>query len=167
VTAEDVAALRPWVLAYTKRRVPRNDVEDVAQEVLLQALQSLPSFVSSSRSQAGRRWIAGIARHAVAMYWRAVRNARRYERDLRPQYVPSPEERWGAIEELTLLQASMTPERWRALVAAEDGGTIREIAEAEGVEVHTVNWWLRCAREDIGAAKPHSSPSKKSGMQSA
>lgn len=43
----------------------------------------------------------------------------------------------------------MTPERWRALVAAEDGDTIHEIAEAEGVPVHTVNWWLRCAREDI------------------
>lgn len=35
---------------------------------------------------------------------------------------------------------------------AEDGDTIREIAETEGVTVHAINWWLRCAREDIGKA---------------
>lgn len=152
MTPEDVAALRPWVLAYTKQRVPRSDVEDVAHEVLLQALQSLPSFMSSSRSHAGRRWIAGVARHCVAMYRRALRYSRRYERDLRPQYVPGPEERYESCEELALLQASMAPERWRALVAAGDGATIREIADAEGVPVATIAWWLRCARADIADA---------------
>lgn len=92
VSPEDVAALRPWILAYTKRRVPRSDVEDVAHEVLVQALQSLPSFVPSTRAHALRRWVAGIARRCAAMYWRALRYSRRYERDRRAQFVRSPEE---------------------------------------------------------------------------
>ena len=147
MTAEDVAALRPWVLHYCKRRVHPNDVEDVAQEVLCQALANLPSFVSSTRAHALRRWVAGIARRCVAMYWRAVHRERRLDRDRRAPFAPSAEDRYEACEALTLLRASMTPERWRALLSAEnDGLTACEIAEAEGVPVTTIEWWLREAR---------------------
>lgn len=147
MTAEDVAALRPWVLHYCKRRVPRNDVEDVAQDVLCEALASLPSFVPTLRPHALRRWVAGIARRCVAMYWRAVRRSRRLDRDRRAPFVPSAEDRYEACEALALLRASMTPERWRAILAAEDDGlTAREIADAEGVPVTTIEWWLREAR---------------------
>lgn len=68
-TADFVAAHADAVYTYLSRRLfPREEViEDLTQEVFLNALESLPKFKGNSRLRA---WLIGIARHKVQDYYR-------------------------------------------------------------------------------------------------
>ena len=68
-TAEFVTQCVDWVYPYVRRRlVPRTEiVEDIMQEILFAAWQSLSNF----RGDTGlRAWVLGIARHKVEDYYR-------------------------------------------------------------------------------------------------
>lgn len=58
---------RAMVFRVVARHVPRDSVEDVAQEVFVRAYQSLPGF--SARSAFGR-WLATIAVRSCCDFWR-------------------------------------------------------------------------------------------------
>ena len=57
------------VWRYVRLRVPSDsDAEDVTSQVFEKALRSWPSYDAGRGSVAG--WLVGIARHAVADWWR-------------------------------------------------------------------------------------------------
>ncbi len=63
-------AARVW--RYVRTRLPDDaDAEDVTSEVFARAMGSLSRFDESKGSEAA--WITGIARHAVADFWRRRR----------------------------------------------------------------------------------------------
>jgi len=68
-TADFVAAHADAIFSYLSRRLfPREEVvEDLTQEVFLNALESLPAFRGDSSL---RSWLIGIARHKVQDYYR-------------------------------------------------------------------------------------------------
>ena len=72
-----VNAHRKLVAADLSRRLPAQDVPEVAQDVFIRAFRALPSY----RGEAPLRiWILRIARHAAMDFWR--RQYRRRERVL-------------------------------------------------------------------------------------
>lgn len=59
----------PAVWRYTRSRLPTDaDAEDVTSDVFTRALRSASAFDAARGSQRG--WLMGIARHAVADWWR-------------------------------------------------------------------------------------------------
>jgi DNA-directed RNA polymerase specialized sigma24 family protein len=80
--------LRRNLTAMLERRLPREDVDDVAQTVLCDALQAerIPSDPVELR-----KWLAGIARHKVADFHRSrARTSKRTDR-LDDEGAPEPE----------------------------------------------------------------------------
>ena len=62
-----VTAYQKLIAADLSRRLPPQDVQEVAQDTFIRAFRSLPSF----RGEAPFRiWILRIARHAAMDFWR-------------------------------------------------------------------------------------------------
>lgn|GEM_PF-137702 len=62
---------RPFIdglRAFVARRVPADDADDVAQEVMLRLHQGADSLRDSERAEA---WVFGVARRAIADYYRS------------------------------------------------------------------------------------------------
>ncbi|MGD9781496.1 MAG: RNA polymerase sigma factor [Kiritimatiellia bacterium] len=71
-----VQAYRSLIAADLSRRLPAQDVQEVAQDVFVRAFRSLPSY----RGEAPLRiWLLRIARHAAMDFWR-----RKYRRRDQP-----------------------------------------------------------------------------------
>src|SRR5260370_29945485 len=68
-TADFVARCADWLYSYLRHRLaPRTEmVEDLMQETLIAAWQSLPNFRGDGSL---RSWVLGIARHKVEDYYR-------------------------------------------------------------------------------------------------
>jgi RNA polymerase sigma-70 factor, ECF subfamily len=67
---------RPFVEGlrrFVASRVPAQDAEDVAQEVMIRLHQGAASLRQAERAEA---WVFGVARRAIADYYRARGNAR-------------------------------------------------------------------------------------------
>lgn len=62
-----VNAHRNLIAADLSRRLPAQDVQEVAQDTFIRAFRSLPSF---RREAPFRIWILRIARHAAMDFWR-------------------------------------------------------------------------------------------------
>jgi RNA polymerase sigma-70 factor, ECF subfamily len=87
-TASFVAAHADAVFSYLSRRLfPRQEVvEDLTQEVFLNALESLPAFKGDASIRA---WLIGIARHKVQDYYRQrLREVALDEFELEPSVEP-------------------------------------------------------------------------------
>ena len=154
MTPEDVAALRPWVLRYCKRRVHPNDAEDVAQDVLVHALQNLPSFVPSPRRHALRRWVAGIAANVVGMHHRRRRLLNRYMVEGEDSSTPGHE---GQVEARAVLRF-LVEEAGAAhlsLLAERIGTTAAELGAERGKPKSTIEWYTREARAALANALEH------------
>lgn len=139
---ESVAALgardlRRNLTAMLERRLPREDVDDVAQTVLCDALQAerIPSDPVELR-----RWLAGIARHKVADFHRSrARTSGRTERlddegAIEPESPPAPLE---AREVLANVIGETTAPRDREtlgwIVREHQGDQLSDIAEEAGL----------------------------------
>lgn len=104
-TAEFVSLCSDWIYPFFCRRLlPRTEaIEDLMQETLIAAWQSLPSF----RGEAGLRpWILGIARHKVEDHYRKrIRTAEWQEDD------PAAPETAQQAQILESLEAAADQER--------------------------------------------------------
>ena len=151
-------------------RVPRDDRQDVAQEILITALRYWPNLVivpGVSEAIGRRRWLFGVAVNRAGAYRR--HRAQRLARITDDMAEPSIERRLAAAqpnaEELLLLRdetaevdldalrAATTPERWTTFYAAEvEGLPLKTIAAAHGVTLGTIATRIRLAKEDLRAA---------------
>lgn len=129
--------LRRNLTAMLERRLPREDVDDVAQTVLCDALQAerIPADPVELR-----RWLAGIARHKVADFHRArARTSKRTDRlddegAIEPESPPAPLE---AREVLANVIGETTTPRDREtlgwLVREHAGDRLTDIAKEAGL----------------------------------
>jgi RNA polymerase sigma-70 factor (ECF subfamily) len=66
---------RPLLLTWLSRQqVPKSDLDDVVQEILLSVFQYLPSFRHSGQRGAFRAWLRTIACNRAHDYWRAQKH---------------------------------------------------------------------------------------------
>ena len=121
-----------------------DDVDDLAQEVFLAALESLPSF---RRGQEFGAWLRGIARNKVLVYYR--NQARRSQalqrfRDAVTALIADDLERAAAADRAELIEQLLRciaalPERLRRVVRAGlDGDKPAEVAKALSTTVGVV-----------------------------
>ena len=73
---KDLADLyHPLLLTWLGRQqVPKNDIDDLVQEILLAVFQYLPSFRHSGQRGAFRAWLRTIACNRARDYWRAQKH---------------------------------------------------------------------------------------------
>ncbi len=136
------------------------DVEDLAQETYLRAVQALPDFAGRSSV---RTWLFAIGRRVAAD---AVRRATRRPRtaalpDWQPTAgaVSSGHARFEEQHALHDLLAGLTPERREAFVVTQlTGLSYAEAAEVCGCPVGTIRSRVARAREDLVAALRDSRP---------
>ncbi|NUT90547.1 MAG: sigma-70 family RNA polymerase sigma factor [Saccharothrix sp.] len=124
--------------------------DDLAQEVYLRALRTLPSF--EGRSSA-RTWLLSIARRTVVDHLRAAgaRPAIAWAVDVHQASDARPSATgFEDVVELNVLLAGLAPERREALLLTQVLGlSYAEVAEICGCPVGTVRSRVARAREDL------------------
>ncbi len=143
--------------------VPRQDCEDVAQEVWLAAIGQMRRNKFHGESGLGT-WLDGIAQHKIADYWRARARANRFAPIASPEQAddaPASEDiveaapgnlETGVDYHLVLqvreaLERMPPPERALLLLKLLEGYTIEEISRATGLTVNQVGGRLFRAEE--------------------
>jgi RNA polymerase sigma-70 factor (ECF subfamily) len=160
-TAEFVSRCADSAYAFVRRRLmPRKEaVEDVMQEILLAAWQSLSTFRGDSSL---RSWILGIARHKVEDYYRKrIRDevsedsgAPSDEENLqKASLVSELEERLDSLTQWEKVQKTLSclPEAYALalLWRYRDERSLREMAELTGKTEKAMERLLARAREDF------------------
>jgi RNA polymerase sigma-70 factor, ECF subfamily len=160
-TAEFVSRCADSAYPFVRRRLmPRKEaVEDVMQEILLAAWQSLSAFRGDSSL---RSWILGIARHKVEDYYRQrIRDevsedssAPSDEENLqKASLVSELEERLDSLTQWEKVQNTLSclPEAYALalLWRYRDERSLREMAELTGKTEKAMERLLARAREDF------------------
>jgi RNA polymerase sigma-70 factor (ECF subfamily) len=155
-TAEFVSMCADWVYPYVRYRIlpGRDVVEDLMQEVLLSAWQSLPNFRGESSL---RQWILAIARHKVEDFYRKrLRDIEIPPDDsasLEPAVLPIIEEKLDAVTRRQridqVLAAMPEPYRVALLWRYRDDRSTREMAQLTGKSEKAIERLLARARENF------------------
>jgi RNA polymerase sigma-70 factor (ECF subfamily) len=122
-----------------------DNAEDLAQEVFVRALRSLPRFRNDGSARA---WLMTIARNTCAD---AVRSKTRWRKHVSPVELPeSPEfDRTGSIDNELLLQ-QLRPDRREVIVLTQLAGlSYAEAAEILQCPIGTVRSRVARARADL------------------
>lgn len=114
---------RARVFFLTAKRIPVNDIEDVAQETFIRAFKSLDTF---SRQKPFENWLSIITLRTCCDYWR--KNARQKE-------FTAPADDSGNLKWLELVAGRSASDEYRKNVRNED---IREL----------LNWTLKKLQPD-------------------
>ncbi|MBX3223840.1 MAG: sigma-70 family RNA polymerase sigma factor [Labilithrix sp.] len=132
--------VRRGLAAMLRRRVPSQEVEDVAQTVLADALAS---GAAPADPEELRRWLSGIARHKIADFHR--QQARMSARMAGPEPLESAVGAPTAFEERQVLHALLGEKRSRReaetmewLVREHAGERLADIASENGVPAPVV-----------------------------
>ena len=88
----------PMVHGILLSRVPRSDVDDLTQEIFLQAWRQLPAL---REVMAFGGWLAQIARHRSADHFRHAHNTEKLPSDL--ALAPSEEQSWFLLNTIRRL----------------------------------------------------------------
>jgi len=99
---------RAKVFAVTARRIPRDDIEDVAQEAFVRIFRGLPGYAPVKPFE---NWLTTITLRCCCDYWRAAGRRRERERT-----VPGPEQ----DDWLERIQAATSEEAFRTLSARRE-----------------------------------------------
>jgi RNA polymerase sigma-70 factor, ECF subfamily len=134
-----VARCSDWIYSFVRYRLaPRTEmVEDLMQETLLAAWQSLPNFRGDSSL---RSWVLGIARHKVEEYYRrSIRNAELPDEEesvAELAVTPMPEQQLDLAIQQERVHSTLArmPEAYglALLWRYRDGKSAREMAELTG-----------------------------------
>ena len=165
VSREGTSHWQPFVdglRAFVARRVPAQDAEDVAQDVLVRLHRNASTLRDSSRAES---WVYAIARRVIVDYYRSRRPGEVLD-DLVPDEVADPADaaRRGFAtfdgghsvheEVLSWLRpmADELPESYRdALVMADfEGRPQKEVAEALGISLSGAKSRVQRARAMLG-----------------
>ena len=134
--------------------VTDDDAEDVAQDVLVLAVQAAQhGRLRWEDRDTLRRWLYVVAFRFGVAHLQRVQVRARYEGTHENEPVaPSAEDRYLVRETLAIAARSTTPERWKTLRAFASGIDVADIARREGLTVPGVYNRIRLARADIRAA---------------
>jgi DNA-directed RNA polymerase specialized sigma24 family protein len=131
--------VRRRIASQIRRRVPAGDVEDVAQNVMCEALASAPAGL---REGDVPRWLAGIARHkACDLHRRRARREVAGEGAIDAAPAPAPPHEQREILRGILSEAGEGGADHRVLdwiVREHEGERLNDIARQEGLPAHTV-----------------------------
>jgi RNA polymerase sigma-70 factor (ECF subfamily) len=136
------------LLGFVRRQAPREDAEDVVQNVFLRVVGAAEHF--EARAGAARPWLFGIA---VRLLQERRRSLRRLAATLaalahRPRVAPDTSQR----PELQRALGALTDAKRVVLLLAEvEGFTCEEISSMLGVPVGTVWTRLHHARRELRA----------------
>jgi DNA-directed RNA polymerase specialized sigma24 family protein len=125
--------LRRFLRDYVKKRVGQDDVDDVVQTVLVDALASTRRPDDPAEI---RKWLVGIARHKCADVHRRAGRERPAEEDLPEQPAPPPPMEERSLVRWAEEQAQSTREAGKTLgwMAREgEGDKLEHIAEEEAL----------------------------------
>jgi len=155
-TAEFVARCADWLYSFIRHRMaPRTEmVEDLMQETLLAAWQSLPNFRGDASL---RSWVLGIARHKVDDYYRSrIRQVEMDDGDdslSEPSVTPMFEHQLDSavMQERVQAMLALLPETYglALLWRYRDGKSAREMAQLTGKTEKAIERLLARAREDF------------------
>ncbi len=155
-TAEFVARCADWLYSFIRHRMaPRTEmVEDLMQETLLAAWQSLPKFRGDASL---RSWVLGIARHKVDDYYRSrIRQVEMDDGDdslSEPSVTPMFEHQLDSavMQERVQAMLALLPETYglALLWRYRDGKSAREMAQLTGKTEKAIERLLARAREDF------------------
>ena len=155
-TADFVGRCSDWVYSFVRYRLtPRTEmVEDLTQETLLAAWQSLPNFRGDGNL---RSWVLGIARHKVEEYYRrSIREAESPDDEdsaLELTVIPMIEQQLDSAVQQERVQATLAllPEAYglALLWRYRDGKSAREMAELTGKTEKAIERLLARARENF------------------
>ena len=154
-TADFVGRCSDWVYSFVRYRLtPRTEmVEDLTQETLLAAWQSLPNFRGDGNL---RSWVLGIARHKVEEHYRrSIREVASPEEDSVPELAETPmlEQQLDSAMRQERIQATLglLPEAYglALLWRYRDGKSAREMAELTGKTEKAIERLLARARENF------------------
>src|SRR6266700_3971816 len=154
-TADFVSQCSDWVYSFVRYRLtPRTEmVEDLTQETLLAAWQSLPNFRGDGNL---RSWVLGIARHKVEEYYRrSIREVASPEEDSVPELAETPvlEQQLDSAMRQEQVQATLAllPEAYglALLWRYRDGKSAREMAQLTGKTEKAMERLLARARENF------------------
>jgi RNA polymerase sigma-70 factor (ECF subfamily) len=164
-TAEFVALCTDSAYSFVRRRmVPRVElVEDLMQEILLAAWQSLPKFRGDASL---RSWILGIARHKVDDYYRRrLREAditEEGELSAEPTIEPLLDRHLDVAAEQDRVERTLAllPETYTlALIwRYRDEKSVREMAQQSGKTEKAMERLLARARENFRKEWNHAQP---------
>jgi RNA polymerase sigma-70 factor, ECF subfamily len=167
VTAREWARIhlfRPEALRQVKRwlrklGVSKEDLDDVVQAVMLQAVRSFPSY-DADRGRP-ERWLNAIAVHVAAHYHNSANTRRRCQlivdegREEVTDARPTPEEELAAAETvrgLGVALAELRPHLRGVLIEHDlEGIPIAEIARARGTVAFTMYKWRARAMAQMRA----------------
>jgi RNA polymerase sigma-70 factor (ECF subfamily) len=121
----------PMVHGLLLARVPRGDVDDLVQDVFLQALRRLSSL-RDARAFGG--WLAAIARNRARDHWRRGSDTVELKDDLRGE--PHPEA--AALSVLAAIRGLPEAYRETLVLRLVEGMTGPEIAERTGLKPGSV-----------------------------
>ena len=116
----------PMVHGLLLARVPRSDVEDLVQDVFLQALRRLPSLRSA---EAFAGWLATIARNRARDHWRRGEDTVELPDDV----AGSPHPEADALAVLAAIRRLPEAYRETLVLRLVEGMTGPEIAERTGL----------------------------------
>ncbi|MEV0154052.1 sigma-70 family RNA polymerase sigma factor [Micromonospora sp. NPDC050686] len=148
--ARFVRATQHQVRRFLAALISPAEADDLAQETLLRAMRSLPSFAGRSSA---RTWLLTIARRVAVDHIRAA--------SARPRTVPMPDaydraDTTGGFDRQVVLEqviATLPAERREAFVATQVLGlSYAEAAQVCGCPVGTIRSRVARAREDLVAA---------------
>jgi len=149
---------RPWhafaaqLRGFVATRVPAQDVDDVTQDVMLRIHKGLGSLRESHRAES---WVYGIARRAIADYFRERGRRLRRETDLDSGDPAGPLPGPDAHEEVIGWMrpfAESLPDGYReALLMADfEGRTQRDVATRLGLSLSGAKSRVQRARRMLG-----------------
>ena len=121
----------PMVHGIILARVPRDEVEDIAQEVFLSAYKSLQSL--RDRNSVGA-WLAMIARNSSIEFYRRVKSTEELSENVRQK------DNWNAEAEEILSTIRSLPDTYRETLVLRlvEGMTGTEISELTGITPESV-----------------------------
>ncbi|QXD14866.1 sigma-70 family RNA polymerase sigma factor [Rhodocaloribacter litoris] len=148
---------------FVARRVPAGEVDDVLQDILLRLHRAAASLRDDRRVEA---WIYGIARHAIADFYRkrepvsgkATGVVEEADPDAQPPENLAAYDGDHVVHEEVLSwlrpMAEELPEAYgRALIMADfEGRTLQEVADALGLSLSGAKSRVRRARALLGKA---------------
>lgn len=137
----------PLVHGIILARVPRDEVDDIAQEVFLSAYKNLHTL--RDRNAVGA-WLAMIARNRATEYYRQAKPTEELSEDLPRNDAPTTE----AQEILTAIRALPEAYKETLVLRLVEGMTGQEIAERTGLTPESVrvnlHRGMKLLREKLG-----------------
>lgn len=137
----------PIIYRFVSIRVPKEDVEDVAAEIIVKVWRALPELVKKNALKA---WALKIAARQIADYYRTHRNSSRMIWEEIPKYLLDSDqsEAWATVLSVGEALAMLSPQQVNVIqLRLIEGFSAGEVAEILGTSQQAVDSLLYRAKK--------------------